>query len=189
MNTPDLRVPTWTSGVLSLVAAGAASPGVAPLVGAVPAVTGATVGTSIEGRSTEQMKKICEIPDAGSEITSRFITIWRNKSAAKKMVLVRTPIQSDHKFQGASIVFHLYQYFLGADGYLVVNAGITMKNDSGEIIYVNHAGFNGFSLDRPKHSHEEFMENNCKVLDDELKLAAQHIAEGFVKDINTTLQR
>jgi len=165
--TPDLRAPTWASVILTTFGGIATAP----------------IGVYLESQSTKEVKGKIVIPDLGFEVASRFMTIWREKGTAPEMVLLQFPIKNDHKFPGPSIDFKFKNYVLGADGWLMALGKITMKDNSGKTI---HDGswkmFNG-ARDRKRHSREEFMTDNGKLLVEEIKVASQYLANEFLKEI------
>ena len=166
LKTRDLRTPTWAGLVLSIY------------------------GAYLDEKSAEKMKKEIVVPDMGFEVASRFMSIWREKGAAPEMVLLQAPIENDHRFPGASIVFKIVeQFYIGVDGRLVATCRITMKDNSGKTIHKNLEWFNGFSLDRKRRSLDEFKADNGKLLVEEMKFASQSIAEKFVKKILVDLSK
>jgi hypothetical protein len=166
LKTRDLRTPTWAGLVLSIY------------------------GAYLDEKSAEKMKKEIVVPDMGFEVASRFMSIWREKGAAPEMVLLQAPIENDHIFPGASIVFKIVeQFYIGVDGRLVATCRITMKDNSGKTIHKNLEWFNGFSLDRKRRSLDEFKADNGKLLVEEMKFASQYIADKFVKEILVDLSK
>jgi hypothetical protein len=174
LKTRDLRTPT-VAGLVLRMAGGIAT---------------APVGAYLDEKSAEKMKKEIVVPDMGFEVASRFMSIWREKGAAPEMVLLQAPIEKDHRFPGASIVFEIIeQFYIGVDGYLVATCRITMKDNSGKTIHKNLEWFNGFSLDRKRRSLDEFKADNGKLLIEEMKFASQYIADKFVKEILVDLSK
>jgi hypothetical protein len=166
LKTRDLRTPTWAGLVLSIY------------------------GAYLDEKSAEKMKKEIVVPDMGFEVASRFMSIWREKGAAPEMVLLQAPIENDHRFPGASIVFEIIeQFYIGVDGRLVATCRITMKDNSGKTIHKNLEWFNGFSLGRKRRSLDEFKADNGKLLVEEMKFASQYIADKFVKKILVDLSK
>jgi hypothetical protein len=166
LKTRDLRTPTWAGLVLSIY------------------------GAYLDEKSAEKMKKEIVVPDMGFEVASRFMSIWREKGAAPEMVLLQAPIENDHRFPGASIVFKIVeQFYIGADGRLVATCRITMKDNSGNTIHKNLEWFNGYSLNRKRRSLDEFKADNGKLLVEEMKFASQYIADKFVKKILVDLSK
>lgn len=165
--TPVLRAPTWASVVLITLGG----------------VVTAPVGAYMEMQSTKKLKGEIVIPDIGFEVASRYMHIWRKKGNPPEMVLAKYPIESDHEFPGASIDFSFTHYFIGADGGLVANCQIIIKDNYGKTIHKNVKMYTPYALNRKKLSRDEFMEDNGKILVEEIKIAAQYIADEFVKDI------
>jgi hypothetical protein len=166
--TPNLRTPTVAGLVLG------------------------PMGVYLDTKSADRMKKEIVVPDMGFEVASRFISIWREKGAAPEMVLLQSPIENDHKFPGASIVFEFLEQpspVIGADGYFMALCRITMKDNSGKTIHKNQVMFNGFGLDRKRHSLDEFKADNGKLLVEEMKFASQYIADVFVNKLLVELSK
>jgi hypothetical protein len=153
-------------------------------------VATAPIGAYLNQKSAEKTKKEVVVPDMGFEVASRFMSIWQEKGAAPEMVLLQAPIENDHRFPGASIVFEIIeQFYLGVDGRLVATCRITMRDNSGKTIHKNREWFNGYSLDRKRHSLNEFRADNGKLLVEEMKFASQYLADTFVKKILVDLSK
>lgn len=204
LKTPDIYVQTWGRDfALAMVAAAAASPQAMGAFGAVPVAANSIAATATEvaidkqtaaGNAKEsppakQMWEGCAIPDLGYEITSQFTTIWRKQDPVTKMVLVESPVADNHKFPGASIVLQVTAFIFNLGGYFNVGSKITMNDDSGKIIYTIGIPTRTVFLDRTKHTFEEYTENNCILLKEEIKFLSKYIAEDLIKEMRSELQR
>jgi len=169
--TPDLRAPTWASVILTTFGG----------------IVTAPIGAIVEGQSTKELKEKIVIPDIGFEVASRYMSIWREKGTAPEMVLLQFPIENDHKFPGASIDFKFKHYFIGADGGLLAHCKITMKDNSGRTIHGSWKMF--VSQEGKRLSRDKFMDDNGKLLVEEIKVASQYLANEFVKEILSELSK
>ncbi len=174
LKTRNLRVPT-VAGLILTAAGGLAT---------------APVGAYLDGQSTKNMNKTVLLPDMGFEVASRVMNIWREKGALHEMVLLQSPVESDHQLQGPSMVFEMVEpFFMGIDGYLVATCRVTMKDNSGRTIYKSKETFNGFSRHRKRISRKDIKADDGRLLIEEMEFASQHIADNFVKNILVNLSK
>lgn len=174
LKTPNLRAPTVAGLVLTMAGGIATAP----------------VGVYMNEQSTKELRMTVVFPDMGFEVASRVMSIWREKGAVHEVVLLQSPVEKDHKFQGPSMVFEIIEpFFLGVDGYLVATCRITMKDNSGKTIYKSKEWFNGFSQHRKRFSPKEFKADNGRLLIEEMKFASQHIADNLAKNILVNISK
>lgn len=197
--TPALNMPSTAGAILTVVGTaigGAVTAGAGPaLVGAAAAVsttaTGAALNTVSEKATKQRINEHCVIPDAGYEVTDRFIKEWKRQGDAPEMVLIAQPATDDQKISGPALIFTTTNYVRAINGQLVIVSQLEAQNPDGEIIFrekQDPGKLGNYWRSAPKYSKEEYLADNCRLLSKEVGNLSQFVAEHYVKIIRSELR-
>jgi len=167
--TPDFEIKTLAGVIVNTIGAGAIIP---------------TLVAPALDKSTTKRNTIGTIfPDYGELLVKDFIRIAPQAIRGwPKMVEANNPVERSYEYKdGALIVFDIKQVWLTIVGGITVSGYITMRNPNGSQILKRTFWYRSVDFGLKK-SGDEYIADNCKLLLEEMPLAAEHTARELIID-------
>jgi len=118
-HVPPAEFPSRAGAILSVtgtVVGAAVGAGAGPaLPGAAAAVSTATTGAALSAHS-QRINTGCVVPDAGYDISRRFIKAWESQGNAPKLVLIAQPITEKQDISGPTITITITRFAINYKG-------------------------------------------------------------------------
>ncbi len=165
--TPDMQVKTLSGVIINLVGGGAIAP--------------ALIADHVDDKASDKAAKGILFPDYGDLLCKNFV-----KSAQEefpewpKMTSLDRPVEKGYGTKnGASVLFDVDHMWITLFGGLTIEGDITIKNAVGNKSYGKHFFYRSrdFGI---KTKQDEYVANNCKLLIDEIPVAAEHTVKDLI---------
>lgn len=165
--TPDLTVKTLTGVAFDLVGGGAILP--------------TLIARHADTKATEEATQEVIFPDYGELLMEQFMRIAPAEIRGwPKMTSIGDPVQKGYKYKdGALLVFYVDHLWITLLGGLTIEGDVTMKSSKGDKILARHFWYRSKDYGVVK-DQKEYTADNCKLLRDEIPLAAERTARDLI---------
>ena len=138
----------------------------------------------MKGNQNEEARKNIMLPDYGDLLMRRFVEHGRIEMHNwPEMVMEENPVKKGYAYKGSHVILiELTHVWVTFGVGLHMEGWVTMNNPAGEMIYRSLFYYRSKDFNLRK-SIDEYLADNCKLLKEELPIAADYNAKDIVKHI------